>query len=129
MGSTSMRLLFVLTLAAGAASLTASEVSGFENPGLCCICSDCRSTNSTTSGFGAGNTVCLEVAEPDCKLACDNLGCGAEEFVATECNDPSLAAQCNDTGVMAPTASPLGLIGLAALLTGGGVFYLRRRRA
>lgn len=127
MGSKGLTLLLALSIAVSVASFIEHADATDTEPG-CCICF-CGAQNATTYGAVPG-VVCTDVANlRECSLRCQEIGCDGPkpDFVGNvTCSDPALAETCGGS-TMAPASSAVGLMALAALLSGFGAFYLRRR--
>ncbi len=122
--------LLALSITIAAGSLIGDAAALQSHLGGCCHCFDCSGFNST-----AGAACKTVNSNASCIGLCGNLDCMGSNFTThTTCGDEPSATQCAaaanlDFGAMAPAASPLGLTVLAALLSGFGAFYLRRRRS
>lgn len=97
-------------------------------PGCCvCLCGLTNSTMAATAGLEDAQTMCSESANYAlCLNLCNGMNCGAKFAANASCSDPELAEFCGAPS-MAPASSPAGLVALAAILSGLGAFYLRRR--
>jgi len=114
MTSTHWRLLFSIALLAGLLTAVVARA----DDGYCCLCTGCEAPIATVC-----EAVMLPGLLPSCLASCPG-GCSAGQVLEGACE--LHAAECTPPAP-APAASRPALVGLAALLAGGG-FYLARKR-